>query len=240
MGFGRCGRLAAEVLAKRHRVTVTDEKNLSREAGTRGVAWGDLGVVASKPRVVLAVPIRAIPGVLDAVRPHLAPDAVVVDLASVKLRPMSWMEERLPDGVARVGTHPLFGPDSVREFGLQGQRIVVCPAPGHAGAADLVIREARSLGLEPVIASPEEHDREMARSQALVFLTARSLRNAELGRAELGTPSERRVFSALRLLDADSEELYEDILRFNPYAERTARSLRDAMDEEIDRLERDG
>lgn len=236
VGFGRCGRLAAEVLSRDRRVVVTDVRDLSADAKALGIAWGDLAAVASRPVVVLAVPIRALPEILAAAVPHLEPDAVVVDLASVKSKPVEWMEARLPAGVARVGTHPLFGPDSVREHGLEGQRIVITPVRGHEAAADRVTRAARALGLEPIVTTPEDHDRQMARSQALVFLVARAVRSAGLGTAELGTPTERRVGSALRLVDDDSRELYEDILVLNPWAAEAAAALREAIGAEIDRL----
>ncbi|HUP21188.1 MAG TPA: prephenate dehydrogenase/arogenate dehydrogenase family protein [Gemmatimonadota bacterium] len=235
VGFGRCGRLAAETLYPTCRVTVTDVRDLSRDAEALGVGWSDLAGVASRPWVLLAVPIRALPLVLDGVAPHLRGDALLVDTASVKVRPMEWMAERLPAGAAFAGTHPLFGPDSVREAGLAGQRIAVCAAPGREEAADEVAAFARRLGLEPVRVEPEAHDRDMARSQALAFLIARALKRAGIGPPELTTPSERRVFAALALTDADSSELYEDILALNPFAAEAAGSLEAALRAEIAR-----
>lgn len=236
VGFGRCGSLTAEVLSDRYVVTVTDTRDRSAEAAEAGVRWSDLPTVARKPTVLLAVPVRALPAVLDELAPLLSPDAVVIDLASVKVKPMAWMAARLPAHVQYVGTHPLFGPDSVRANGSAGQWIVVTPARGHEDAAERVVREARDFGLEPIVTSPEDHDRQMARSQALVFLLARAVRSAGLGSAEYGTPSERRVGSALRMVDEDSDQLYEDILTLNPYAAEAAVALREALSAEIERL----
>lgn len=240
VGFGRCGRLAATALSEVCRVTVTDRRDLANDAADLGVEWSDLAGAAAKPRVLLAVPIRAIPAALEAIVPHLAPDTIVVDMGSVKVRPMEWMAERVPASAAYVGTHPLFGPDSARVSGLRGQAIAVCPAPDRRDAAEEVARLARRLGLEPEFVDPEEHDRDMSRSQAVAFLLARTLRRAGLERARLTTPSERRVFAALALTDADTEELYEDILTLNPFVAEAAASLSDAMRVEIDRLSRLG
>jgi prephenate dehydrogenase len=135
VGFGRCGQLAAEILEQDFHVVVTDARDLSSEAAARGVAWGDLAACAARPTVLLAVPVRAMPQVLRAMAPHLRSGSTVVDMASVKVRPLEWMAELLPPGVARVGTHPLFGPDSVPDRNIRGQRIVVCEAEGHAAAA---------------------------------------------------------------------------------------------------------
>lgn len=236
IGFGRCGRLAARLLGERYRLAAADRRDLSGEARALGVDWGPVAEVAARSVVLLAVPIRVLPDVLDEIAPHLARGALVVDLCSVKVRPMEWMAARLPAGVRWAGTHPLFGPDSVREQGASEQRIVVCAAPGQADAALEVCRSARELGLEPLTIQPDDHDRAMARSQALVFLAARSLRRAGIALTEFGTPSERRLYSALRLVEADSDELYEDILRLNPFAAAAADALAVAIRGEVDRL----
>jgi hypothetical protein len=44
------------------------------------------------------------------------------------------------------------------------------------------------------------------------------------------------VWSALHLTSADTEELYEDILRLNPFAPESARALAAAVRTEADRL----
>ncbi len=243
VGFGRCGQLAARILGQRFRVRVADLVDRSAEA--LGAEWVSIPTAASAPRVVLAVPIRALSEVLDAIAPHLQPGALVVDLCSVKLLPGRWMSERLPEGVRPVGTHPLFGPDSAREEGTLGQRIAVCGLPGHEKAAREVAQTCRALGLEPLFVDADEHDRRMARSQAMVFLVARSLRRAGIAAedaldrsrlVELGTPSERRFLSMLELVGGDTEELYEDIVRHNPHARVAARRLVVAVEAEIDRL----
>lgn len=236
LGFGRCGQLAARVMGGRHHLIAADREDRRREAAALGVAWGEVPEVARLPHVLLAVPIRALPEALDALVPHLRPGALVADVGSVKVRPMEWMAERIPPGVRWVGTHPLFGPDSVREQGVQGQRIAICAAPGQEEAADAATAFAVDLGLDPMHLTAEEHDRSMARSQALVFLLARALRRAEVGTPLHGTPSERRVFSALRLVDADTDELYEDILTLNPFAAAVTATLIDAVCDEAERL----
>ncbi|HET6638680.1 MAG TPA: prephenate dehydrogenase [Gemmatimonadota bacterium] len=236
IGYGRCGQLAAEVLETDFQVMVTDVRDLSTQATARGVAWGDLPACASRPTVLLAVPVRTLPEVLQAIAPHLPEGATVVDMASVKVEPMRWMAELLPSSVSRVGTHPLFGPESAPERNIRGQRIVICEADGYAPAARSIEVIARRLGLESIRLDPETHDREMARSQALVFLIARALESAGLDGSQYGTPSERRVWSALNMTAADTDELYEDILKLNPFAVESTRALVEAVEAEAARL----
>ncbi len=224
---------------------VADRVDRAAEAEPLGSQWVSIPTAAAAPRVVLAVPIRALPDVLDEIAPHLRPGALVADLCSVKIMPVRWMSERLPGHVRAVGTHPLFGPDSAREAGIEGQRIAICAVPGHEEAAREVASACRALGFDPLQVDADEHDRRMARSQAMVFLLARSLRRAGIAAqdaldrrrlAELGTPSERRFLSMLKLVDRDTDELYEDIVRLNPHASVAARQLVDAVEAEIERL----
>lgn len=236
IGYGRCGQLAAEVLETDFQVMVTDVRELAGQAAARGVTWGDLAACASRPTVLLAVPVRTLPRVLEAIAPHLREGATVVDMASVKVEPMRWMAELLPPGVSRVGTHPLFGPESAPERNVRGQGIVICEAEGYAPAARSIEVIARRLGLASIRLDPETHDREMARSQALVFLIARALASAGLEGSPYGTPSERRVWSALNMTAADTDELYEDILKLNPFALESARALVEALEVEAARL----
>jgi prephenate dehydrogenase len=236
VGFGRCGRLAASFLAPHVRVTACDVVDRASDAAALGIAWGELVHVAAKPAVLLAVPIRALPGALEGIAPHLVPGALVVDMASVKTRPLEWMGERLPPHARWVGTHPLFGPASVLERGAPGGRIVICATAKHEAAADEVERMARGLGLQPVRATAEQHDRDMARSQALVFLLSRAMARAGIGPTVHGTPSEERLWSALSLVAGDSDELYEDIHRLNPFAAETIARLLSALRAEADRL----
>lgn len=245
VGFGRCGRLAARILGESCRVRVADRVDRAAQAASLGAEWVSIATAATAPRVVLAVPIRALPDVLDEIAPHLQPGALVVDLCSVKVLPVRWMSERLPRGVRPVGTHPLFGPDSAREAGTRGQRIAICAVPGHEEAAREVASACDALGFEPLLVDADEHDRRMARSQAMVFLVARSLRRAGIAAqdaldrrrlVELGTPSERRFLSMVELVEGDTDELYEDIVRHNPHAPVVARRLVEAVEAEIERL----
>lgn len=236
IGFGRCGRLAAEILGEKYRIYVTDRRDRQREAEARGFKWASLEEIAGLTQILLAVPNRVLASLLDEIAPHLKPGALVVDMGSVKVRPMKWMAEKLPEHARFVGTHPLFGPDSERERGLGGQRIAICAPEGGEDAAQRVAEIAKDFGMEPLMVSADEHDREMARSQALVFLVANAMRRAGIQQSQYGTPSEQRIYSAMRLIEGDSSELYEDIMQLNPYVAEIATFLSDAMRDELARL----
>lgn len=117
--------------------------------------------------VVVAVP----PDVTaDVIQRELAahPDAVVTDVASVKLEPLRTLRARGVDLTHYIGSHPLAGRErggaiSARADIFVGRPWVVC-RDDETPAADLALVEglALDLGAMPVEMTPEEHDESVA------------------------------------------------------------------------------
>ncbi len=76
--------------------------------------------------VVLSVPIPKVTEVVRELAPAMRPDAGLIDLTSVKQRPLSAMLAHFPGEV--VGTHPLFGPHAKT---IVGQTVVLCRGRGQ-------------------------------------------------------------------------------------------------------------
>ncbi|HAN24908.1 MAG: prephenate dehydrogenase [Microbacterium sp.] len=117
--------------------------------------------------VVVAVP----PDVTaDVIERELAahPQAVVTDVASVKLEPLVELRRRGVDLARYIGSHPLAGRErggaiAARADIFIGRPWVVC-RDEETSAADLAVVEglALDLGATPVEMGPEEHDRSVA------------------------------------------------------------------------------
>jgi len=215
IGFGQFGRLAASILAPHFDVLISDVRDVSEDARALGLAAGSIEAAAGREIVVIAVPVRAMEETLTRIAPLVQPGALVVDVGSVKVLPIRWMQERLPPHVDIVATHPLFGPQSA-QGGLAGLRLVVCPVRGerHIG----LVAFAESLGLEVNVTTGDEHDREMAYVQALTHLIGRSLASLEIPDEQLKTPSYQHLLELCRLIGDDSFELFTAIQTLNPYA----------------------
>jgi prephenate dehydrogenase len=148
IGFGAFGRLLAQHLRQRFALVVTDRRPLKAEADALGVRWGELAEVAAQPDVVFAVPVQDLAAAASAARPHLRRRARVYDVASVKTKPLRLLDELLPPGVALLGLHPMFGPQSARH-GVRGLKVVVCrPAAPRRAAAPRAVIELLQRELE--------------------------------------------------------------------------------------------
>ena len=117
--------------------------------------------------IVVAVPPDVI---ADVVERELAayPDAVVTDVASIKLEPLRTLRARGVDLTHYIGSHPMAGRErggaiSARADIFVGRPWVVC-RDGETSAHDLSLVEglALDLGATLVEMSPEEHDESVA------------------------------------------------------------------------------
>ncbi|WP_197919017.1 prephenate dehydrogenase [Thiosulfatihalobacter marinus] len=190
-GFGAFGKLVAREMGAHFDITVCDPTYIGAvlEDG-RAFAMGDIEDVAGCNIVVLAVPVARMAHLCACMAPHLRPGTLVVDVGSVKLAPMRAMATHLPEHVEIVGTHPLFGPQSAAS-GIAGRKIALCPLRGNRWRR--VARFLRRLGLEVIVTSAEDHDREAAMVQGLTHLIAKVL-------VEMGPLPERMTTASFDLL----------------------------------------
>ncbi|QTC92338.1 prephenate dehydrogenase [Brevundimonas goettingensis] len=214
IGFGAFGRLTARHLSDRFEIlaydpAATDDLGLIRLAG--------LEEAAACPIVILAVPVEALAATVRAIAPHVAPDALIIDVGSVKVLPARLMAEGLADGVRLVGTHPLFGPQSGKD-GIAGLRIAVCPINDDRAARRVSAFCRRALGLKVFAVSPEDHDREAAVVQGLTHLIARVLLAMEPLPSRMTTASFERIMQAVEMVRHDSPAVFRAIERDNPFA----------------------
>jgi prephenate dehydrogenase len=224
LGCGAFGSIAAKWLSDHFDVLVYDPAvvTANRPGLDVDLTW-DIARVASADIVVLATPISGIRAACRLISPHLSVGATVLDVASVKISPCRIMEEELPSHVDIVGTHPLFGPQSVKN-GIAGLDIVVCPV--RSGNSEAVVDFLQDrLGLNVIMTTPDEHDRQIAFVQGLTHLISRVLINMEPFPTNIRTRSFDFLLSAVELVRHDSNELFMSIERDNPYVEAVLRNF---------------
>jgi len=216
VGFGNFGRFMAQHLRSRFSVRVHDRQDIADEAAQLGVVSAPLPEVAASEILVLAVPVQNMEDVLLDLRGlHRLPE-LVMDVGSVKVKPLDLMSRYLPKRVEIVGTHPMFGPQSGRH-GIAGLKVVLCPLRTRrlARIRDFLAREMR---LEVLEMSPEVHDSEMAYIQGLTHWIAKALREIKLPDLSLATPAYRHLLKIEENLREDSAALFRTIETENPFA----------------------
>jgi prephenate dehydrogenase len=226
LGLGRFGAFWATVLSHSHTV-YGHNRSVPANAPCPLVSLEEL---CRLPVIFICVPMRTVPEMLEKMAPHLAPGTLVVDTCSVKVEPVRWMTEILPEHVQILATHPMFGPESAKE-GLSGLPLMMHPVRMPSSRYDEWTRFFRALGLMVVEITPEEHDRQAALSQALTHMIGRSLSVMGIEETPIGTLWYRKLLAICRQVEKDSPELFLDMQNLNPYAAAMRASFENAWHE---------
>lgn len=226
VGFGAFGRFMCAHLRSRFGVCVSDAADRANEARELAVPFVALADAAHADVLVLAVPVQRMERLLRELAPLLAGrSTLVIDVASVKVKPIALMRDLLPASVEIIGTHPLFGPQSGKN-GIGGLPIAFCPVRASAERVACVRAFlSETLKLRVLDVSPEEHDRQMAYVQGLTHLVSRAAAALELPKTELATVAYKRFAEMSESLAGDSWELFKTIENENPFAAEVRREF---------------
>lgn len=210
IGYGAFGSFAARWLKEDFQLSVYDSNEEKVPENYRA----PLAEVCSSGFVVLAIPLSSYEAVLAQISSLLPEGTVVVDVSSVKVKPVELIKRTLPSQ-PYIALHPLFGPETAGDS-IENHIVVVC------GSKDVdvskVIEYLEAKRLEIVEMSLEEHDREMAVVQGLTFFLARGLNEFGVHRMKLKTPSFAKILSLVELDKHHSDDLLDTILNGNKFA----------------------
>lgn len=206
IGFGQFGRLIKKHLENYFEIVWNDQE--------KGVPIEE---AASKEMVIIAVPIQEFESVIRRIKNKTKKNALIIDVCSVKVKPVKIMKRLLQRNVQILATHPLFGPQSSAN-GLKGLSIVLCPVRIHNLNAIKDFLE--KLGLKVIISNAKEHDKQMAKTQALTHLIGRALNKINFKEVEMMTSSSYDLLKIKECLKDDSLELFNAIQHENPFAQK--------------------
>ncbi|MGO4705674.1 prephenate dehydrogenase/arogenate dehydrogenase family protein [Microvirga sp. 2MCAF38] len=227
IGVGAFGEFSMTHLADLFDVCICDPRRDLRSIGERhNVQVADLATAARQDVVLLAVALRDLRDVARQIAPHLKVGSLVIDVCSIKMKPLAILAEELPSHVEIVGTHPLFGPQSGRD-GIRGLSIAVCAADSpRSGLVARFLRE--KLGLRVVRTTPERHDGQMAYVQGLTHLLSRIVVALDMPALDHTTATFDHLMRMVDMVRHDSDEVFQTITRDNPFVAEVKRRLCEA------------
>lgn len=173
------------------------------------------------PVVIVSVPIGITCQVIKKVGPLMGKGSLLMDLTSLKEKPVKTM---LESSIAEViGLHPLFGPQ-VRS--MSGQNIALCPA--RAERWHRWVRELLEKGGGRIIeTTPGRHDEMMSLVQGLTHLNTiimgLILRDMGVDSTDLdmfSTPVFRTKLAFIKKIFTNNPTLYGEIIAENPNIDR--------------------
>ena len=235
VGYGRFGALLCDLLAPNYEIAVVENepsrRSVAREKSLRLIELQDL---PGFDTVIFAVPISLFENVVAAAAKYISNDQLVMDMCSVKVHPARVMQKYLP-GAKLIATHPMFGPDSASK-GLSGLQVAICPLRANEAIIQEVCSLWESLGLDVIMTTPEAHDQDSVLSQAFTYSIANIILGMHLADVKLTTRSFNDITDVARLSANDSDQLFHDMLFYNPYFQTMKQNLIASIGSTMDRL----
>lgn len=229
LGCGHFGRALHTLFAETNTPTLIHDPALTRPEPGLALADSAPALARAARTLILCIPVEALEPALAALRPHLMPDHLILDVGSVKLQPTEVMSRLLGRDIPWCATHPLFGPAALAR-NERPLRAVVCPNDHHADAHTRARTIYERLGCEVIEQTPDDHDRLMAETHALAFFIARALIDIDAGHnAAFVPPSFRALAQTVETVRADAGHLFNIIQRANPHAAPARQRLLDAL-----------
>ncbi len=195
--------------------------------------------------LLLAVPIVTMRATLEKMLPHLAPDAVVTDVGSVKGWVVRELEPLIKPPMTLVAAHPVAGKETTGAVSadpalFRDRRVIITPSAKSTEAAIGKIEKLwTATGARVERMDPDLHDALLARVSHLPQILSSALAAALLDEQVGGLWAAEFGASGLRdttRLAASSWEMWRDIFATNREALKAALKLFGATFAEFERM----
>jgi prephenate dehydrogenase len=144
---------------------------------------------------------------------------VIMDVSSVKKFTEDILLKYFPENEI-ICTHPLFGPESIKRK-LKKLKVVVSKTQSSQKSFSDIKKFLTKKGFDVLEMTCEEHDKQMATVQALSHFIGFALRDFDLEKhMKIKTLTFDMMFSLYENVLNDTDELFETIQNYNPYAKK--------------------
>ncbi len=225
LGAGKMGSFFVDLLSFDHETAVydIDAKRLRFMYNTQ--RFTSLEEIDDfKPELVInAVTLKYTLDVFRTVIPHLPPECILSDIASVKTGLKEFYEAQ---GMRYVSTHPMFGPTFANLGALSNENAIVITEGDYMGR--IFFRDLYSrLGLHICEYTFDEHDETVAYSLSIPFVSTFVFAAVMKHQDAPGTTFKRHLKIARGVLGED-DCLLREIL-FNPRTGGQVANIRDEL-----------
>lgn len=232
VGYGDFTKVLLEWLEPYAEIIVSSRSQSEGDAG-HGAQFAPLDEVLARPIIIPSIPSQYFEHFFSTNKRLINPEALVIDVCSVKVKPLAALEKLLPEQCSIIGTHPLFGPTSIKKnAGIKGLRCVVSNIRStdeqYQNLLDLL---SQKLELQVLERTPEEHDKEMAYVQGLSHYIARVMDIMDIPKSELSTMAYDDLYDMKMVQAKDTWDLFESIMHENPFALELNKQFKKAQKE---------
>jgi prephenate dehydrogenase len=222
IGYGRFGAMLHALLSKGFEVDVYDKKQINNS----DVNELSLKDALKNETIFIAVPIRDFESLIHEIKNDIQGNKTVIDVCSVKVFPKNVMTQNLSAEIDIIATHPLFGPDSLKDSGSVMTMESVRDSYGRFEFWKNYF-DSQSITIEEI--SAEEHDMMAARSQGLTHFVGRVIDDFGTDQTRIDTEGYKALHKLVNQTCNDSWELFEDIQSYNPFTQKMVSELSESF-----------
>lgn len=228
-GYGRFGRLWADILSEDFRVKVYSRRGLKAEEVSEKVEITDIEDLHNCDVLFYCVAISSLEDVLIQSKKYLRDDCLYIDTCSVKVKPVEWMKKQLPKECRIIATHPMFGPDS---YFSSAEKLPIVMSEIRCSNEEFMFWcdyfENKKMRTE--IMTPEQHDEMVAYSQGITHYIGRVLADLELKPTPINTLGYTKLLEIIQQTCNDTWQLFCDLQKYNPYTLKMRKDLHNSLE----------
>lgn len=223
-GYGRFGKLWADILAEEYKVKVFSRRGLKKEEVSPGIIIASEEELFDCDAMFLCVAISSMEETLIKTKKYHNKKTTFFDTCSVKTYPVQWMLTHLPAESPIIATHPMFGPDSYCRNG-EKMPLVMCKVRSEEN----VFKEWKnffvSRNMRVEVMTADEHDRKVAYSQGITHYIGRVLADLKLEPNSISTVGYKKLLEIIQQTCNDNWQLFLDLQKYNPYTRQMRKDL---------------
>lgn len=228
-GYGRFGKLWADILAKDFKVKVYSRRGLKKEEVSQNIAITSKEDIFNCDAMFFCVSISALEQLLKESKNLFKENTIYFDTCSVKVEPVKWMLNNLPENSQIIATHPMFGPDSYYESN-EPLPIVMSNIRSNNNLFNEWINYFNTKKMKVELMTPEEHDEMAAYSQGITHYIGRVLADLNLKPSKIDTLGYKKLMEIIQQTCNDNWQLFVDLQKFNPYTIKMREDLHQSIE----------
>jgi prephenate dehydrogenase len=228
-GYGRFGKFWADILAEDFHVKVYSRRGLKKEEVSQGIEITDAEDVYKCDALFYCVAISSFEDLLKSSEKLFNKDTVYFDTCSVKVEPVRWMNENIPEGCKIIASHPMFGPDS---YFKSAERLPMVMCNVRAEEKEFIWWKDYFSGkrIRVEVMTPDEHDKMVAYSQGITHYIGRVLADLNLKPTLINTLGYQKLLEIIQQTCNDSWQLFLDLQKYNPYTKNMRIDLQNSIE----------
>ena len=246
IGFGRFGQFLAKEMLDSFNIIVTSRTDYTEICSQYNITFIpklELFVKEKIDIILICTSILSFEKILKKlIEPNILcyiKNKLIIDVCSVKNYPKSLLLQYLPNECDIMCTHPMFGPDSIKnkEDKWNNLKFVYDPIRiTNQNNLNQILHFFKNQKCKMIQMSCEQHDEYAANSQFITHLTGRILSELNIQNTPINTNGFQNLLTLVENTENDSFDLFKGLFKYNTSSNEVLNKFKKSFNEIIDEL----